>query len=135
MTYAAVHNAIRSRFSTQWGSTTPIVWDNVTSAPPESASWVRLNIADTDANQASFGAPTDTFRHFGLVTIMVFSVLNVGDAAALALADTAAAVFRKWNDSTTGLRFIQSPFTRQVGVERKWFHLNVTCPFQWDGLF
>lgn len=131
MSYVAAHNAIRARFNAQWGSTTPIIWDNAIGVPPETA-WVRFVVADGSASQITFGAATDLFRHLGMATIMIFSPANAGDGAALALADTALAVFRKWSDLTSGVKFLQSPYAQTVGLEGKWFHVNVLCPFQWD---
>lgn len=135
MSYESQHNAIRARFAAQWGSTTPVAWPNVDFTPPDNTAWVRLNVADADTRQASFGDPgNNVHRHTGLVTVMIFTPLGQGDKEALELADQAAAIFRGWQDSSSGVLFRSPPFVRQIGSEKKWFHLNLLCPFQRDSL-
>lgn len=136
MTWEAQHNAIRDRFNTQWGATTPVKWPNVKFTPPDGSPWVRLNVADADARQASFGDPgNNVHRHIGLVTVMIFTPLGQGDEEALELADQAAAIFRGWEDGTVGVRFRNPPYVRQIGEEKSWYHVNLLCPFERDTLF
>jgi hypothetical protein len=75
----------------------------------------------------------NVYRHNGVVTVMIFSPVNTGEKEALALADHATAVYRGWTGS--GLRFRRPPFVRQIGPDRKWYHLNVLCPFERDSFF
>lgn len=133
MTWESQHNALRDRFDTQWANTTPIAWPNVTFDPPDAAAWVRFVATDATARTASFGDPgNNVHRHTGLLTLMIFVPVNTGDKEALELADQASAIFRGWQDAASGLRFRQPPFVRQVGPDRKWYQVNVLCPFERD---
>jgi hypothetical protein len=139
MTYEAAHNAIRGRFSTQWGSTTVVAWPNVAFTPPTDAAWVRFLIQDIDAAQVSYGDPlnnNDRYRHIGRVVIQVFTLKGQGDKEARELADTAAGIFRKWSDAGSGVLFRLAPFVRDIPIdEPKWFQINVECPFLRDSYF
>jgi hypothetical protein len=136
MSYAAQHNAIRTRFNTQWASATTIAWPNVDFDPPEEESWVRFSIEDAGALVASFGDPgNNTTRHSGLIIINVFSPLKKGDGAALALCDNVAAAFRGWSDATSGVKVRQAPFVRRVEAKQKWYQFNVLIPFERDSHF
>jgi len=136
MTYEAAHSALRARFETQWASATDIAWPNVEFTPPDDDDWVRFVISDTGAFQASMGDPGNNIhRHTGVVTIMIFTRLGLGDEAGLEYADLATAIFRGWEDAATGLRFREPPFVRQVpGQAHKWYHINVLCPYERDSL-
>lgn len=138
MTYEVAHNAIRTRFAERWAALAPLVpvaWPNVTFRPPADGSWARFVIADADALQASFGSPdSNVHRHAGLVTVMLFTPLNVGDATALRLVDIATGIFRGWRDNASGVLFRRPPYARQIGSEERWHHVNVLCPFERDSL-
>lgn len=134
MTYEAQHNAIRTRFNTQWASTTPIKWANVPFDPPNDDAWVELSVGDAGAIQASMGDPgNNTYRHTGAVTVMIFTPSGQGDKEALELADQAAAVFRAWQSG--GILFRPAPFIRRIGTKDNWFQVNVVCPFQRDDVY
>lgn len=134
MTYVAQHNAIRTRFNTQWGATTPIAWPNVNFTQPENSAWVKFDIHDIDAAQASFGDPSNNIhRHIGHAVVMIFTPKGAGDNLARQLSDTATGIFRGWSDVASGVLFRVAPFVRDVpNSEDKWMHLNVICPFQRD---
>jgi hypothetical protein len=134
MSYEAQHNAIRNRLNAQW-TTTPIAWDNVEFDRPDNSAYIQLVIQDSGTKQASMGAPdSNWFRSNGLLIIMIFVPLNQGDKVALEMADVLTAIFRRWVDAPTRLRF-GAPFIRNIGAEPKFYHVNVLCPFQRDELF
>ena len=133
MSYAAAHAAIRQHFETQWAGATPVQYPSVDFTIAGDASWVRLNISDAAADWASMGDPGNNIeRNLGQVTIQIFVLSGVGEGAALALADAARAVFRSWTDAASGLRFEVPPYARQVGVDGKWYQINVVAPFRFD---
>ena len=133
MSYAAVHAAIRQRFETQWAGATDVQYPGVDFKINGDNSWVRLNIADAAANWASMGDPGNNIeRNLGQVTIQIFVLAGVGEGVALGLADNARAVFRSWTDAASGLRFEVPPYARQVGVDGKWYQINVVAPFRFD---
>jgi len=132
MTYAAAHAAIRQRFETQWGATTAVQYPNREFTVPD-ASWVRLNIVQAASQWASLGDPgNNTERNFGQVNVQIFTKSGDGEGEGIELADQAKAVFRSWRDATSGVRFLVPPYARQIGVDGKWYQINVVAPFQFD---
>lgn len=133
MSYAAAHAAIRLRFETEWGVTTQVQMPNTKFKPPGDESWVRLNIAQASSRWASFGDPgNNTERNLGMVTVQIFTESGQGEGDGLELADQAKAVFRSWRDAVSGVRFLVPPYARVIGVDKKWFQINVVAPFQFD---
>ena len=133
MTLAAAHASIRLRFTSQWGVTTPVQEPNVKFDAPETSPWVRLSIADADARWASMGAPGNNIeRHLGQVTVSIFVPSGDGEGRALEYADQVKAIFRSWRDASTGVRFRVPPYARLIGVDGKWYQVNVVAPFEFD---
>ena len=61
MTFAALHNAIRSRFGTEVedAQSVPVAYDNAPFADPdETATWVRASILDGESLQVSLPSPS-----------------------------------------------------------------------------
>ena len=132
MTYVVAHASIRARFETQWGGTTAVQYPNQKFIVPD-APWVRLNIVSAGSDWAGFGDPgNNPERNFGQVTIQIFTESGEGEGAGLALADTARGVFRQWRDAASGVRVLVPPYARQVGIDGKWYQINVVAPFQFD---
>jgi len=132
MSYAAVHAAIRARFETQWAAATPTQYPNVEFTIPDE-SWVRLNIASAAAEWAGMGDPgNNPERNFGQVTMQIFVASGEGEGVSLGLADTVKGVFRSWRDAASGVRFEVPPYARQIGIDGKWYQINVVAPFQFD---
>jgi len=136
MTFEAQHEALRTRFNTVWGATTPIAWPNIDFKPPNRAPWVKFRILDKDANQASFGTPNNNFfRYVGVVQMIVFTPLGEGEKEALELVDLADTVYKNWSHSS-GVRFLNPPRVQTVGEEAdKWHQVNIIAPFSRDSLF
>jgi len=135
MSYEDEHNALRTRLSDEWGSTTPVQYGNQDFTPPSGESWIRLNVINTTAEQASFGDTTNYYRHPGSVVINVFTPVLVGDKEALQLADQSANIFRNWSHNATKIRFLKPPSIKVIGEEKPWYQINVVCPFIRDTLF
>ena len=139
MSYEDQDNAIRGRFETQYamGTNHPVAFANAKfENKPTASPWMQLWIQDAGANQASFGDPGNNFyRHVGLVTVMIFTPLNQGDAEALQLGDEVTAIFRGWQDPTTRVLFRLAPYVRRVGSDGKWYQVNALMPFERDSLF
>jgi len=132
MTYAVAHAAIRARFETQWAAATPVQYPNVKFSIPET-SWVRLNIAQAASDWVGMGDPgNNPERNFGQVTVQIFTESGAGEGAALAYADTVRGVFRSWRDAASGVRFEVPPYARQIGIDGKWYQINVVAPFKFD---
>jgi hypothetical protein len=132
MSFEDEHNQLRSRFATVMAivsATTPIDWPNVKLDPkPKDKVWVRFNIQDAGTIQTTFGATTNNHRSLGIVVIQVFEPEDKGDAGALAMADTVAAIFRNWGGSTVRCREASK---KVVGLDgHGWYQINVNIPFQ-----
>lgn len=131
--YAKQHSALRARFISQWGQTTPVAFPNVAFAPT-GGSWVRLVIQDATALNAEIGSRgRNLVKHVGNVIVMIFTLKDLGDNAGLVLADKVMDIFRGWQDIESGIRFYEAPYMRTVGIEDKWHHINVFCPFERHG--
>lgn len=133
MTLAARHAAIRVRFKNAWVNQPPVQLPALKFTPPDNGPWMRLVIQDSGASWASMGDPGNNIaRNVGQVTIQIFVPSGEGEGLALEIADLAMAVFRSWSDATTGLRFEVPPYARQVGIDGKWYQVNVVAPFRFD---
>ena len=133
MTYAVAHKAIRRRFETEWGSTSSVQWPNKKFIIPE-ITWVRFTIVDSASNWASMGDPDNNVqRNLGQVIVNIFTLKGEGEGESTELADKVKDVFRSWNDSESGVRFVVPPYARQVkGADKKWYQVNVVAPFRFD---
>ncbi len=132
MTLEAAHAALRQRFATGWGSTTPVQWPNQRFDIPETA-WVRFVIEDADVQWRSMGDPgNNRERHIGQVVVQIFVPRGDGEGVSVEYADTIKAIFRGWQDATSGVRFRVPPYARQAGTERKWYQVNVVAPYEFD---
>ncbi len=128
------NTAIRTLFNTGWASATPIAYENEPFDPPDDESYVSLVIRPDDAFQNEIGSTMVQFRHPGLIFVMIFSPPDQGNAAALALADNAAAIFRRQSSSFTDGRILyRAPTITPIGItDDGYFHVNVVVPYLRD---
>lgn len=126
----AVSN-IRAFFSTAWGVTTQIAWDDVPFVPPSGATWVRLNISHTDGYQASIGAlGNNKQRRIGRVIVQVFAPSGEASKDARIKADLAVTAFL--SQSTNGILFLDT-YASEIGDDgHGWYQINVYSTFQYD---
>jgi len=125
------NTAIRTLFNTGWASATAIAYENEPFTPPKNASFVKLFIKPDDAFQHEIGSTKVTFRHPGLIFVMVFSPPDKGNAATLVLADNAAEIFRRQSSTFTDGRILyRAPTITPIGItEEGYFHVNVVIPY------
>lgn len=128
MGYAAQRIAIESRFSTQWGVTTPIAWDNSQYKPDSGTPFVALSILNTSEQPVSIGSTVKT-RNGGFININIFVPENTGTAVIEGLCDSAAAVFRYKAFSGVSCRGAE---IRLIGRNKEWWQYNVSIEFQRD---
>ncbi|MCP4149811.1 MAG: hypothetical protein GY757_18850 [bacterium] len=129
MGYADERAAIEARFSTGWGVTTPIAWDNVDYIPTPATTFVSIHILAGKELAVSVGASIRT-RNSGLININIFVPKNTGTNAALALADTAAAIFR--HQSFSPSISCRGAEVKRIGQVNEWFQYNASISFQRD---
>jgi hypothetical protein len=129
--YVDENTAIRTLFNAGWGDTTPVVYENESFDPPSDQSFVKVFIKPDDAFQHEIGSTAAQFRHPGLIFVMIFSSPDKGNAAALALADQAADIFRRQRSTFTDGRILyRAPTVRPIGItDEGYFHVNVVIPY------
>ncbi len=122
---------IRTLFNAGWAGATPIAYENEVFTPPNDAAYVSLVIRPDDAFQHEIGSTRVTFRHPGLIFVMIFSPPDQGNAASLLLADNAAAIFRRQSSSFTDGRILyRAPTITTIGItDDGYFHVNVVIPY------
>ena len=125
------NTAIRTLFNTGWEGATEVAYENEPFTPPDNASFAKLFIKSDNAFQYEIGSTQVTFRHPGLIFVMIFSPPDQGNAAALALADNAAAIFRRQSSSFTDGRILyRAPTIKPIGItDDGYFHVNVVIPY------
>ena len=131
MSYETAVKNIRAHFATQWGSTTPVAYDDVPFTIPNGQTWVRLNIAHVDGYQASIGSPnSNRFRRDGLITAQVFQPQGQGSIDARKKADMIVADFL--NAETSGIIYYDVQ-AREIGSDGAgWYQINVLIKFRYD---
>ena len=151
MSYASEFSALAGAFSAGWvkvksagppvvyEARTPVAWPNVDYEPTTGVSWVRFNVVNGEAAQASIGAPGNNIvRHVGMAVVQIFVPVHQGEGAARALADCVVELFRGL--SLAGYRFkpayaggVSASFGQQsYSLVDGWHQLNVTVPFTRD---
>jgi hypothetical protein len=125
---------IETRFKNGWGTTTELaLYDNQAGSPDRNVEqWARLTILEGDSALAGLGGSEKLFRNPGVIIVSIFIKPHLGAKPALALADTAAAIFR---DVIADNIIYRAPAIARVGDNSGWYQVNVTIPFQWDGFF
>ena len=129
--YVEENTAIRTLFNAGWAGATPVTFENETFTPPNNAAYASLVIRPDDAFQHEIGSTGAHFRHPGLIFIMIFSPPDKGNAAALALADQAAVIFRRQRSTFTDGRILyRAPTITPIGItDEGYFHVNVVIPY------
>jgi hypothetical protein len=133
MTFKNEDRDITSRFKTNWGSTTPVKYDNVDFTPTPGTTFVEFEIHNGSQMPVSLGGDDDTlYRGVGIISINIHTALNIGTQTGKNLADTAAAIFR--GQTFLGIICRGADVTR-LGESNGWFVHNVSIPFFRDESF
>ena len=121
---------IYQTFKTDWGVTSPLVFDNEKSvAPKPTDDWVRLSVRHNTSNQESLGGVG--FRKFergGSVFVQCFTPLDKGRAGADALAEAARNIFEGKTLSPESIRFTNT-IVQEIGEDDGWYVVNVESLF------
>jgi hypothetical protein len=137
MTVSAIRQILESRFSSQWGSATPIAWFNVDYTPVSGTSYVAFKINLHDGDFASIGHRPMS-RTLGIAEINILTPAeSQGTQTGATFADSAMAAFRDdygraW--SSGGLR-CSLPYVASVKKEAEWLRHTVLVPFSYDEHF
>jgi hypothetical protein len=128
MSYEDASAAIEARLSSSWGSTTAVKWPNVKFEPTPGTPFIELDIAWSDSRQASIES-TPLHRAVGIISINVYTALNIGSKTAEDYADTLAGYYRAAQFSGITCR---SPVVRTIGEMDGWWVVNMSVEFQYD---
>lgn len=131
MTFDEIRNTLESHLS---GVSVPIAWDNfplstwVKAAQRDGDPWIRVTVvpgATLHAGKAS--APIS--RRTGLLTIQIFTKLNIGSGVAYGVCDelTPLLQYQLLGDLET----LELTVTR-AGESNGYYQLNATVPFRAD---
>jgi hypothetical protein len=133
--YAQDLKTLESRFNANW-STTVISWQNVDdpAIPPANTAWVEFSVLHGGSNNIGFGAEAQLHRLAGIIDIGIFVPKGTGLRTAVMYADTIAAIFRDWEDETSGI-VCRSPYINVVGQSGEYEQVTVTIPFGRDATF
>lgn len=123
---------VETRFQNYWGTTTEVLYDNMTRVPERGTPWVRLTINEGQSNIIGI-ADTNLYRNLGVIIVQVFVPEGQGTASARQLADQAAAIFRgaQFGSGIT----CRAPQLANIGVIDGWYQINVSVPFFRDEYF
>lgn len=123
--------AIYQAFSTAWGATTPVAFDNEKFDPPSNAPWVRLVVRHLVRQQNSMGGVgSRRWRSNGLVFVQVFVPLNTGIRSSDSLAQTVRTTLE--GIQLSGPVWFNDALVREVGESDGWFQTNVEAEFVYD---
>ena len=133
MSYATLHDAIRARFKAEVAdaASVSVAYPNAPfTRPTDQSAWVRLSILDGDSNQIELEHNAgSTYRRAGVVVAQIFTALEQSTGAAMDLADTVAAAFRRVHAASIIYRV---PSVTTIGLSDGWWQVNVTCPWESD---
>ncbi len=122
--------AVYSRFVTQWGTTTPIVFDDEDFDEPADSPWVRLAVRNMVRGQETLGQVGNRrFRSTARVFVQVYTRTNVGVKQGDVLATQARDIFEA--TSFEGLDF-NDGVVRETGPDGKWYQHVVDIAFDYD---
>ena len=123
--------AINDKFIAAWGTTTPFTLDNEDAIDNAiSTAWVRLTSSLAVSVQRSLGQKTNRkYDRSGLIFAQVFTPINEGSSAGVALAKQIENVFE-------GERFngvvCQNSIIRRIGTDSEWYQLQVEIEFLYE---
>ena len=134
MGFAAERLAIEKRLDDNW-ATTPIAFENVPYDPVTGTAYVALAIVDGPAEQVSLGDGVAALhRSVGTIEIDIYVPIDSGTNTGRTYADSIAAIFRTWSDTTSGVH-CRSPNISKIGEDSGWYSFKVTVPFYMDNTF
>ncbi len=126
MSKANTLELINNTFTTAWGNTTPIAWQNIAFDMKANPEFVRFNVLFGEEKQVSFGSSNLPYRQYGRVSIQVFTPPNRGAKRALELADLLSAI---WRTKQLNGHIFAAPNTVIIGNVDGVYQLNVSVEF------
>lgn len=131
--HSTITSAIRSRFHTSIAQAFSylIIYDNQRFRPSDiSLPWIRLTIGFTRAAQIQLGSPK-LIRHLGNWTALIHVPLEGGDGPAWVISDN---IYNTFNNKKLDNILYRTPVAAPAGMTAGWWHLELSCPWQYDEL-
>ena len=140
-TLTTTEDDILKQLKTVWdaaGATTGIalvyrnvdVAEGVVAPPDGNVAWARASVETTFSGQTTFGHNQRRFLNSGLLSVEIFTPVGVGQKQAKNIADVVFTATRGVRTSN-GVIFRDANIVT-VGVQGKWFRLNVLVVFEVD---
>lgn len=137
MSYVQETRLIEQHFFNNWDAdTTPVQFDNsyvwldnngaAYKNENQLDEWLRFIVDFSNSQQKSFGAANNFVQRNGLVTVQVFVPENEGSGRAFEIVEAISAIFELADIGEVD--FAAANYTR-VGVDSRWFQVNVNIPF------
>ena len=134
MTRAEAKNNLVKEFINEYGSTTPVLYDNDEGGftKPTDSAWVKFSVTNNDAFQATLGlAPSRRYERMGIIGAQVYIPTNPGTYDGDILCQTIVDIYeskRLYTDIICGTGII-----KEYGVtEEDWYLFNVIIPYTFD---
>lgn len=125
------HNSIRTAFSDLMNGGhggVPILYDNEFEEPPTSGRWVRFRVSDSFGEQTRFGGKIHR-RQYGDAIASIYTPAGEGNGDALEIVNDIKGIFK---DTTVGSCTFLQPSLEKVGLEQRWWRIDLVCPFYFD---
>lgn len=119
--------AVRTQFDTNWIGTEPIQYPNQRFIPPSGSSWLRLEMTQGEARNASLGI--NHIRYIGVIWIGVYIPNGTGLANGFELAERAAAIFE---NQIFDRVHCWAASIKDAGIYSGWRQITVTIPYWHD---
>lgn len=140
MSTASLNIAVENLFATNWGSSTPVQFDNVPFETPNNP-WVKVEVWDGKTRKASLGSGSQLRRSVGTVFVTINTPTGSGSKTAREYADQVCAIFR--DAQISGITFEEPDVSRLGEVYHgatggntsgtsQWFILKVAIPYHYD---
>lgn len=112
-----------------------VIYDNDLNEPPEGgdSKWIRFTVLDGTTEQADIGAGLNNtrFRTPGVAQAAIHVPLRKGDELAREIADSIGSGFR--SVTVNGVTY-RTPSLQVIGVQGRWYRVDVNIPFYFDFL-
>lgn len=128
MSYSDEAKYIEQRFATNWGSTTPVRYENADFDPPAASAWVELRVVSGPSVKLNIESAA-LRRYVGIISINIYVPANTGTRTARGYIDTAAAIFK---GATFNGIVCRDPRVTVLGERDGWFIINLSTEFQRD---
>ena len=120
-----VSGILENRLNDEWGSLTPIAWENVEYTPSRGVAFIRPILDGIDAINLSVHCQ----RYFYLFTIQVFTPASESTQNNLMYVDAIKNIFRNFSQ---GNLFARKLYAERATSEKEWYQRNVLIDITYD---